>query len=68
MIIEMRTYLLKPTTLKRFLDIYDNEINSTHLLILTTLTEMLLYKESWTFTLYFGPPKVMYSLFWMYRR
>ena len=34
MIIEMRTYLLKPTTLKRFLDIYDNEIRETHVSIL----------------------------------
>ena len=34
MIIEMRTYLLKPTTLKRFLDIYNNEIRETHVSIL----------------------------------
>ena len=34
MIIEMRTYLLKPTTLKKFLDIYDNEIRETHVAIL----------------------------------
>ena len=34
MIIEMRTYLLKPTTLKRFLDIYDTEIRQTHVSIL----------------------------------
>jgi len=26
MIIEMRTYILKPTTLKKFLDIYNDEI------------------------------------------
>ena len=34
MIIEMRTYLLKPTTLKKFLDIYNNEIRETHVAIL----------------------------------
>ena len=34
MIIEMRTYLLKPTTLNRFLDIYNNEIRETHVSIL----------------------------------
>ena len=34
MIIEMRTYILKPTTLKRFLDIYNNEIRETHISIL----------------------------------
>ena len=30
----MRTYLLKPTTLKKFLDIYNNEIRETHVAIL----------------------------------
>ncbi len=34
MIIEMRTYILKPTTLNRFLDIYNNEIRETHVSIL----------------------------------
>ena len=34
MIIEMRTYLLKPATLNRFLDIYNNEIRETHVSIL----------------------------------
>ena len=34
MIIEMRTYILKPTTLKKFLDIYNDEIRETHVSIL----------------------------------
>ncbi len=34
MIIEMRTYLLKPAKLKKFLDIYNNEIRKTHVSIL----------------------------------
>ena len=34
MIIEMRTYLLKPTKLKKFLDIYNKEIRETHVSIL----------------------------------
>ena len=34
MIIEMRTYILKPTTLKKFLEIYNNEIRETHVSIL----------------------------------
>ena len=34
MIIEIRTYLLKPNTLKLFLDIYNNEIRETHVSIL----------------------------------
>ena len=34
MIIEMRTYILKPTTLKKFLDIYNDEIRETHVAIL----------------------------------
>ena len=34
MIIEMRTYLLKPAKLKKFLDIYNNEIRETHVSIL----------------------------------
>ena len=34
MIIEMRTYLLKPAKLKTFLDIYNKEIRETHVSIL----------------------------------
>ena len=34
MIIEMRTYLLKPAKLKKFLDIYDKQIRETHVSIL----------------------------------
>lgn len=34
MIIEMRTYLLKPAKLKKFLDIYNKEIRETHVSIL----------------------------------
>ena len=34
MIIEMRTYLLKPAKLKKFLYIYDKEIRETHVSIL----------------------------------
>tara|TARA_A100001011_G_C14313711_1_gene846891 strand:+ start:1157 stop:1471 length:315 start_codon:yes stop_codon:yes gene_type:complete len=34
MIIEMRTYLLKPAKLKIFLDIYNKEIRETHVSIL----------------------------------
>jgi hypothetical protein len=34
MIIEMRTYILKPGTLKTFLDIYNNDIRETHVSIL----------------------------------
>ena len=34
MITEMRTYILKPTTLKKFLDIYNDEIRETHVSIL----------------------------------
>ena len=34
MIIEMRTYKLKPSTLKKFLDIYNNDIRETHVSIL----------------------------------
>ena len=34
MIVEMRTYLLKPAKLKKFLDIYNKEIRETHVSIL----------------------------------
>ena len=34
MIIEMRTYILKPATLKKFLNIYNNDIRETHVSIL----------------------------------
>ena len=34
MIIEMRTYILKPATLRKFLDIYNNDIRETHVSIL----------------------------------
>ena len=34
MIIEMRTYILKPATLKKFLDIYIDDIRETHVSIL----------------------------------
>ena len=34
MIIEMRTYILKPASLRKFLDIYNNDIRKTHVSIL----------------------------------